>query len=98
MRGIHGTVVHARMTYMSCATTAGLGSLAASMVVLVFLLAPRGAASIVCAATLTALVTFFHFSSTLWGMEYVNNRPGLAWGPVMEEGMVLIFVLVQVCV
>ena len=96
MRGMEGAVFHSRMTYLSFVTTAGLGGLVCVVAVLVFLLAPRGAALLICAAVLAIGVGAFHYSSTIWGLEYVEGRPGLAWGPVMDEEVILVFVLLQV--
>ena len=97
MRGIKGTIVHARLTYASFATTVALGGAVCVVGVLAFLLCPRGITRIFCSAILAVGIACFHYSSTTWGMEYIANEPGLAYGPVFSKDAMIVLIMLQVC-
>ena len=95
MSGLDGAIVHSHLNLWTLATTLGIGGVVCIVCILIFLVCPRGICRLLASSMVTIGIAAFHYSSSLWGINYVQGIEGLGLGPVLDHGAILVLVLLQ---
>eukprot|EP00668_Euglena_longa_P008065 GGOE01009702.1.p1 GENE.GGOE01009702.1~~GGOE01009702.1.p1 ORF type:complete len:917 (-),score=222.18 GGOE01009702.1:820-3570(-) len=95
LRGYPGSLVAVRLTMVSLPVTLLLGGLVSVLAVLAFVLLPCGAMRWLTAVSLTATIAAFHWTSAVWGMQYVAEDEFAALGPIVGKECILVLVVAQ---
>eukprot|EP00668_Euglena_longa_P008873 GGOE01010684.1.p1 GENE.GGOE01010684.1~~GGOE01010684.1.p1 ORF type:complete len:661 (-),score=172.29 GGOE01010684.1:1055-3037(-) len=95
IHGINGKQLACGLNFWSFLTTVGLGGIVCVVAIVAFLLVPEGVHSMTTAIALTAGIAAFHYSSAIWGLQYMEGSEGVTTNIVIGQEAIITFVVAQ---